>query len=49
MLYSVVLIAIILASRTWLQPIFIKLLGNDTGLLHTVIITLAAMSPYQGA
>lgn len=49
MLYSVVLIAIILASRTWLQPFFINLLGNDTGLLLTVIITLAAMSPFLGA
>lgn len=49
MLYSVILIAIILASRTWLQPFFINLLGNDTGLLLTVIITLAAMSPFLGA
>lgn len=49
MLYSVVLIAIILASRTWLQPFFINLLGNDTGLLLAVIITLAAMSPFLGA
>ena len=49
MLYSVVLIAIILASRTWLQPFFINLLGNDTGLRLTVIITLAAMSPFLGA
>lgn len=49
MLYSVVLIAIILSSRTWLQPFLIGWLGQKTGLLLTCIVTLLAMAPFLGA
>lgn len=49
MLYSVVLIAIILSSRTWLQPFLIEVIGAKTGLLLTCIVTLLAMSPFLGA
>ena len=49
LLYSVVLIAIILCSRTWLQPFLIGLTGARTGLLVTCAVTLLGMSPFLGA
>lgn len=49
MLYSVLIIAIMLSSRTWLQPIMMRILAPSTGKLLTVIITLIAMSPFLGA
>lgn len=49
LLYSVVLIAIILISRFWLEPFMKNIFGAANGKLFTVIITLAAMSPFLGA
>ncbi len=48
-LYSIIIIAIILCSRTWLQPFLTKLLSPSAGKLLSVVITLAAMAPFLGA
>lgn len=48
-LYSIIIIAIILSSRTWLQPLLFSLLNPSAARLLTVGITIACMAPFLGA